>query len=34
MHPMSLDDGPKGYDLFTNTEDNGLRAVFAPTDGG
>jgi threonine dehydrogenase-like Zn-dependent dehydrogenase len=29
-HPMSLDDGPKGYELFKNKEDGCLRAVFAP----
>jgi threonine dehydrogenase-like Zn-dependent dehydrogenase len=29
-HPMSLDDGPRGYDLFKNKKDNCLRAVFQP----
>jgi threonine dehydrogenase-like Zn-dependent dehydrogenase len=29
-HPMSLEDGPLGYDLFKNKLDNCLRAVFQP----
>jgi threonine dehydrogenase-like Zn-dependent dehydrogenase len=29
-HVMSLDDGPKGYRMFTNKEDGCVRAVFTP----
>jgi threonine dehydrogenase-like Zn-dependent dehydrogenase len=29
-HPMSLEDGPLGYDLFKNKLDNCLRTVFQP----
>jgi threonine dehydrogenase-like Zn-dependent dehydrogenase len=29
-HPMSLDEGAKGYDLFKNKKDNCLRSVFQP----
>jgi threonine dehydrogenase-like Zn-dependent dehydrogenase len=29
-HPMPLDEGPRGYDLFKNKKDNCLRAVFQP----
>ncbi|GIH93701.1 zinc-dependent alcohol dehydrogenase [Planobispora siamensis] len=29
-HPMSLDDGPRGYELFKNKEDGCVRAVFTP----
>ena len=29
-HIMKLDDGPRGYDLFTNKKDECLRAVFQP----
>jgi threonine dehydrogenase-like Zn-dependent dehydrogenase len=29
-HPMSLDDAPKGYELFKNKEDGCLRSVFMP----
>jgi threonine dehydrogenase-like Zn-dependent dehydrogenase len=29
-HPLSLDDGAKGYDLFKNKKDNCLRSVFQP----
>jgi len=27
---MSLDDAPRGYDLFKNKQDNCVRAVFRP----
>jgi threonine dehydrogenase-like Zn-dependent dehydrogenase len=30
-HPMSLDEGARGYDLFKNKKDNCLRAVFSPS---
>jgi threonine dehydrogenase-like Zn-dependent dehydrogenase len=29
-HPMPLDEGPRGYDLFKNKKENCLRAVFMP----
>jgi threonine dehydrogenase-like Zn-dependent dehydrogenase len=29
-HPMSLDDGPRGYDYFKNKIDGCVRAVFQP----
>jgi hypothetical protein len=30
-HPrMSLDEGPHGYEMFTNEEDGCVRAVFQP----
>jgi threonine dehydrogenase-like Zn-dependent dehydrogenase len=29
-HPLPLDEGPKGYDLFKNKKDNCVRAVFQP----
>ena len=29
-HKMSLEDGPKGYELFKKKEDGCVRAVFAP----
>jgi threonine dehydrogenase-like Zn-dependent dehydrogenase len=29
-HPMSLDDGARGYDLFKNKQDGCVRAVFQP----
>jgi threonine dehydrogenase-like Zn-dependent dehydrogenase len=29
-HPMSLDEGPEGYRLFKEKEDNCVRAVFRP----
>jgi threonine dehydrogenase-like Zn-dependent dehydrogenase len=29
-HPMTLEDGARGYDLFKNKRDNCLRSVFAP----
>jgi threonine dehydrogenase-like Zn-dependent dehydrogenase len=29
-HPMTLEDGARGYDLFKNKKDDCLRAVFAP----
>ena len=29
-HVMSLDDGPKGYEMFKNKEDGCVRAVFRP----
>jgi threonine dehydrogenase-like Zn-dependent dehydrogenase len=29
-HMLSLDDGPKGYDLFKNKADGCVRAVFQP----
>jgi threonine dehydrogenase-like Zn-dependent dehydrogenase len=29
-HRMSLEDGPKGYDMFKNKEDGCLRAAFKP----
>ena len=32
-HPMSLDEGAKGYDYFKNKIDGCVRAVFQP-DGG
>jgi threonine dehydrogenase-like Zn-dependent dehydrogenase len=30
-HPMPLDDGPRGYDLFKNKRDGCVRAVFRPS---
>ena len=30
-HPMSLDQGPRGYDLFKNKKDGCVRAVFQPS---
>jgi threonine dehydrogenase-like Zn-dependent dehydrogenase len=32
-HPLPLDDGPRGYDLFKNKKDNCVRAVFMPNGG-
>ena len=29
-HRMSLEDGPKGYDMFKNKHDGCLRAAFTP----
>jgi threonine dehydrogenase-like Zn-dependent dehydrogenase len=29
-HRMSLEDGPRGYDMFKNKEDGCVRAVFTP----
>jgi threonine dehydrogenase-like Zn-dependent dehydrogenase len=29
-HVMSLDEGPRGYDMFKNKEDGCVRAVFEP----
>jgi threonine dehydrogenase-like Zn-dependent dehydrogenase len=29
-HPMPLEQGPRGYDLFKNKKENCLRAVFRP----
>ncbi|WP_214411655.1 zinc-dependent alcohol dehydrogenase [Sphaerisporangium fuscum] len=29
-HTMSLDDGPRGYDMFKNKKDGCVRAVFRP----
>jgi threonine dehydrogenase-like Zn-dependent dehydrogenase len=29
-HTMSLDEGPRGYDMFKNKTDNCVRAVFRP----
>jgi threonine dehydrogenase-like Zn-dependent dehydrogenase len=29
-HPMPLDEGPPGYDLFKNTKDGCVRSVFQP----
>ncbi|WP_224327391.1 zinc-binding dehydrogenase [Streptomyces olivaceus] len=29
-HPMSLDEGPKGYDMFKNKKDGCVRAVLQP----
>lgn len=29
-HPMSLEDGPKGYELFKHKQDGCVRAVFHP----
>jgi len=29
-HPMSLDEGPRGYDLFKNKKDGCVRSVFHP----
>jgi threonine dehydrogenase-like Zn-dependent dehydrogenase len=29
-HPMSLDQGPRGYDLFKNKKEGCVRAVFQP----
>jgi threonine dehydrogenase-like Zn-dependent dehydrogenase len=30
-HPMPLDEGPRGYDLFKNKKDTCVRAVFHPS---
>jgi threonine dehydrogenase-like Zn-dependent dehydrogenase len=30
-HPMPLDDGPRGHDLFKNKNDGCVRAVFRPS---
>ena len=27
-HPMSLDEGPRGYDIFKNKIDGCVRSVF------
>jgi threonine dehydrogenase-like Zn-dependent dehydrogenase len=29
-HPLPLDDGPRGYDMFKNKIDGCVRAVFQP----
>jgi threonine dehydrogenase-like Zn-dependent dehydrogenase len=29
-HRMSLEDSPRGYDMFKDKEDGCLRVVFAP----
>jgi threonine dehydrogenase-like Zn-dependent dehydrogenase len=29
-HPMPLDEGPRGYDLFKNKKDGCVRSVFQP----
>jgi threonine dehydrogenase-like Zn-dependent dehydrogenase len=29
-HPMPLDEGPRGYDLFKNKKNGCLRPVFQP----
>jgi threonine dehydrogenase-like Zn-dependent dehydrogenase len=29
-HPLPLDEGPRGYDLFKNKKDNCIRSVFQP----
>ena len=29
-HRMSLEEGPRGYEVFKNKEDGCLRAVFTP----
>jgi threonine dehydrogenase-like Zn-dependent dehydrogenase len=29
-HVMSLDEGPRGYEMFKNKEDGCVRAVFEP----
>jgi threonine dehydrogenase-like Zn-dependent dehydrogenase len=29
-HPMSVEQGARGYDLFKNKKENCLRAVFSP----
>ncbi len=29
-HPMSLEDGPQGYELFKQKRDGCVRAVFQP----
>ncbi len=29
-HPMSLEDGPRGYELFKHKQDGCVRAVFQP----
>jgi threonine dehydrogenase-like Zn-dependent dehydrogenase len=29
-HPMSLDEGPRGYEIFKHRSDGCLRAVFHP----
>jgi threonine dehydrogenase-like Zn-dependent dehydrogenase len=29
-HEMSLDDAPRGYEMFKNKEDGCVRAVFRP----
>jgi len=30
-HPMSLDEGPRGYDMFKHKEDGCLRVLFRPS---
>jgi threonine dehydrogenase-like Zn-dependent dehydrogenase len=30
-HPMPLDEGPRGYDLFKNKKDACVRSVFHPS---
>jgi threonine dehydrogenase-like Zn-dependent dehydrogenase len=30
IHPMPLDGGPRGYDLFKNKKDGCVRSVFQP----
>jgi len=29
-HRFSLEEGPRGYEMFKHKEDNWVRAVFAP----
>jgi threonine dehydrogenase-like Zn-dependent dehydrogenase len=29
-HPLPLDEGPRGYDLFRNKKDGCVRSVFRP----
>jgi threonine dehydrogenase-like Zn-dependent dehydrogenase len=29
-HPMPLDEGPRGYELFKNKQDGCVRSVFQP----
>lgn len=29
-HPMNLEDGMKGYDMFSNRADDVMRVVFTP----
>jgi threonine dehydrogenase-like Zn-dependent dehydrogenase len=29
-HEMSLDEGPRGYDMFKNKKDGCVRVVFRP----
>jgi hypothetical protein len=33
-HPMPLDEGAKGYDMFKNKIDGCVRAVFQPESNG